>query len=65
MRPGYFKVDAGEHGAMLILPGPFMKDTPVIQVRHWLDAHGISEPLVYRMSETGEACAASYSSVVF
>jgi hypothetical protein len=48
MRPGYFKIDEANHGASVIFPGAFMKATPAIELRRWLDTRGLTAPLVYR-----------------
>ncbi|MFA5902258.1 MAG: hypothetical protein WC829_24465 [Hyphomicrobium sp.] len=48
MRPGYFKVDKTDRNAMLIFPGAFVGNTPIIELRSWLDFHGVVEPIIYR-----------------
>ena len=47
MRPGYFKVDRKIKSASLIFPGRTVGDTPIFELRRWLDQMGITEPLVY------------------
>lgn len=47
MRPGYFKVDQTIINCAFIFPGAFVGNTPILELRSWLDFHDIVEPIVY------------------
>ena len=47
MRPGYFKVDeTDEHGAVIV-PAQFRYGLALLDVKRWMHACGIHEPIRY------------------
>lgn len=48
MLSGYFKVNETDANAMLIFPAAFVGGTTVVDLRQWLDQHGICDPIIYQ-----------------